>query len=67
LLGHWWYMCRCLCLIVLLLLLHACRCLDKGAQFVLLGSGHCDGEFKAMAEQQFRDHKDIRCVTRHVT
>eukprot|EP00775_Hariotina_reticulata_P004742 gene4742-4992_t len=28
------------------------RCLDRGAQFVLLGSGHCDGEFKAMAEQQ---------------
>jgi hypothetical protein len=47
----------------LLLLLLLRRCLDKGAQFVLLGSGHCDGEFKAMAEQQFRDHKDIRCVT----
>uniref|UniRef100_A0A383VX60 Starch synthase, chloroplastic/amyloplastic n=2 Tax=Tetradesmus obliquus TaxID=3088 RepID=A0A383VX60_TETOB len=38
------------------------RCLDKGAQFVLLGSGHCDGEFKAMAEQQFKDHKDIRLL-----
>jgi len=36
------------------------RCAEKGAQFVLLGSGHCDGEFKAMAEQQFKDHKDIR-------
>lgn len=37
-----------------------CRACEKGAQFVLLGSGHCDGEFKAMAEQQFKDHKDIR-------
>eukprot|EP00882_Tetradesmus_deserticola_P023530 GHRQ01025610.1.p1 GENE.GHRQ01025610.1~~GHRQ01025610.1.p1 ORF type:complete len:301 (+),score=111.07 GHRQ01025610.1:167-1069(+) len=38
------------------------RCQEKGAQFVLLGSGHCDGEFKAMAEQQFKDHKDIRLL-----
>jgi hypothetical protein len=36
------------------------RALDKGAQFVLLGSGHSDGEFKKMAEQQFKDHPDIR-------
>ena len=38
------------------------RCLEKGAQFVLLGSGHSDGEFKAMAQQQFKDHKDVRWV-----
>eukprot|EP00879_Flechtneria_rotunda_P011073 GHRR01011570.1.p1 GENE.GHRR01011570.1~~GHRR01011570.1.p1 ORF type:complete len:636 (+),score=228.04 GHRR01011570.1:282-2189(+) len=38
------------------------RCVDKGAQFVLLGSGHCDGEFRAMSEQQFKDHKDIRLL-----
>lgn len=39
---------------------HCCRCLERGAQFVLLGSGHCDGEFRAMAEQQFKNHPDIR-------
>ncbi|KAF8055587.1 SS4 [Scenedesmus sp. PABB004] len=38
------------------------KCLDRGAQFVLLGSGHCDGEFKKMAEAEFKDHRDVRLM-----
>jgi len=28
---------------------------------VLLGSGHCDGDFRRLAENDFRDNRDVRC------
>jgi starch synthase len=33
-----------------------------GGQFVLLGSGHADGDFRALAEHDFKDSKDARCA-----
>ena len=32
----------------------------EGAQFVLLGSGHADGDFRDMADNDFKDSKDVR-------
>ena len=43
-----------------LLLLLLRRTLEKGGQFVLLGSGHCEGDFKALANGDFKDSKDCR-------
>lgn len=31
-----------------------------GAQFVLLGSGHADGDFRSMADNDFKDSKAVR-------
>ena len=39
------------------------RTAELGGQFVLLGSGHSDGDFKHMADGQFRDSKSVKCVT----
>lgn len=30
-----------------------------GGQFVLLGSGHADGDFRHLAETEFKDHPDV--------
>lgn len=38
------------------------RTKELGGQFVLLGSGHADGEFKAMADGEFKDHPDVRLM-----
>lgn len=32
-----------------------------GGQFVLLGSGHADGDFRGMAENEFRGSDMVRC------
>ena len=34
----------------------------NGAQFVLLGSGHADGDFRGMADNDFKDSKAVRCA-----
>ena len=36
------------------------RTLERGGQFVLLGSGHSDAEFRALAGGDFKDHPDCR-------
>lgn len=36
------------------------RTVQQGGQFVLLGSGHSDGVFKAMASGEFKDHPQAR-------
>lgn len=42
------------------LLRHAVyRTAQLGGQFVLLGSGHADADFKQMAQGDFRDSRDI--------
>ena len=33
---------------------------ERGGQFVLLGSGHGDGDFRALAEGEFKDHPNVR-------
>lgn len=33
---------------------------DRGGQFVLLGTGHADGDFRGMSEGQFRDHPEVK-------
>jgi len=38
------------------------RTVQQGGQFVLLGSGHSDGVFKAMAAGEFKDHPDCRLM-----
>ncbi|KAI8463844.1 MAG: soluble starch synthase [Monoraphidium minutum] len=35
------------------------RTLERGGQFVLLGSGHCDGDFRKLAEGEFKGHPDV--------
>lgn len=35
---------------------------ESGAQFVLLGTGHADGEFKKMAEHEFRNSDRVKCL-----
>ena len=35
---------------------------ELGGQFVLLGTGHADGDFHAMAEHEFKNHKDVRLL-----
>lgn len=32
----------------------------EGGQFVLLGTGHADGDFRAMAEGEFNHHPDVK-------
>lgn len=35
------------------------RTLELEGQFVLLGSGHCDGDFRRLAEHDMRDNRDV--------
>lgn len=35
----------------------------SGGQFVLLGSGHADGDFRALAEGELKDNPSARCAT----
>mmetsp|Transcript_29315 Transcript_29315/g.93806 ORF Transcript_29315/g.93806 Transcript_29315/m.93806 type:complete len:475 (+) Transcript_29315:33-1457(+) len=45
------------------LILHAIRTtVANGGQFVLLGSGHSDGEFKELAAGEFKDSPDCRLM-----
>jgi starch synthase len=32
----------------------------NGAQFVLLGSGHADGDFRGMAENEYKDSDAVK-------
>jgi starch synthase len=45
------------------------RAVELGGQFVLLGSGHADGDFRAMADADFRDSRDVslkvQCLCLH--
>lgn len=36
------------------------RTLELGGQFVLLGSGHCDGDFKKLAATDFANNPDCK-------
>lgn len=36
------------------------RTMATGGQFVLLGSGHADGDFRGMADNDFQNSKDVR-------
>ncbi|EFJ39907.1 hypothetical protein VOLCADRAFT_108446 [Volvox carteri f. nagariensis] len=38
------------------------RTLERGGQFVLLGSGHSDPVFRSLAEGQFKNHPDCRLM-----
>jgi starch synthase len=38
------------------------RTVEKGGQFILLGSGHADGDFRHLAENEFRDHPDVKLM-----
>eukprot|EP01024_Parvocaulis_polyphysoides_P010314 TRINITY_DN13462_c0_g1_i4.p1 TRINITY_DN13462_c0_g1~~TRINITY_DN13462_c0_g1_i4.p1 ORF type:complete len:655 (-),score=114.00 TRINITY_DN13462_c0_g1_i4:290-2254(-) len=38
------------------------RSKELGAQFVLLGSGHADGDFRHMAENDFRNDPDVKLM-----
>ena len=38
------------------------RTLEKGGQFILLGSGHADGDFRQLAEKDFKDHPDVKLM-----
>ena len=38
------------------------RTVEQGGQFVLLGSGHADGDFRALAENEFRDHPNAKLM-----
>lgn len=38
------------------------RTADLGGQFVLLGSGHADGDFRGMAEHDFKGHPNVRLM-----
>ncbi|EIE18024.1 soluble starch synthase [Coccomyxa subellipsoidea C-169] len=38
------------------------RTAELGGQFLLLGSGHADGDFRAMAAQDFKDSPDVRLM-----
>ena len=38
------------------------RTADLGGQFVLLGTGHADGDFRSMAEGQFKDSGDVKLM-----
>lgn len=35
-----------------------------GGQFLLLGSGHADGDFRSMAAHEFSDSPDVRLMVR---
>ena len=35
---------------------------EQGGQFILLGSGHADGDFRHLSENEFRDHRDARLM-----
>lgn len=35
---------------------------ELGGQFVLLGTGHADGDFRGMADGQYNNHPDIRLL-----
>ena len=34
----------------------------QGGQFVLLGSGHADGDFRHLAENDFKDHDQVKLI-----
>ena len=52
-----------LCMQGIHLISHAVyRTLEQGGQFVLLGTGHADGDFRRMQEQDLKDHKDARVL-----
>ena len=38
------------------------RTAELGGQFLLLGSGHADGDFRAMAATDFKDSRDVRIM-----
>ena len=38
------------------------RTVEQNGQFVLLGSGHADGDFRAMAEGDFKGHPHVRLM-----
>ncbi|BDA42114.1 Glycogen synthase 1 [Coccomyxa sp. Obi] len=38
------------------------RTAELGGQFLLLGSGHADGDFRAMAANDFKDSRDVRLM-----
>ena len=38
------------------------RTVEQGGQFVLLGSGHADGDFRALAENEFKDHPNVKLL-----
>lgn len=42
------------------------RTAELGGQFLLLGSGHADGDFRAMAAQDFKDSPDVRLMVRSI-
>eukprot|EP00210_Caulerpa_lentillifera_P005964 g5699.t1 len=35
---------------------------ELNGQFVLLGTGHADGDFRGMAEQEFKDHANVKLL-----
>ena len=38
------------------------RTLEQGGQFVLLGTGHADGDFRHIQDHDLKDHKDARMM-----
>mmetsp|Transcript_2521 Transcript_2521/g.6005 ORF Transcript_2521/g.6005 Transcript_2521/m.6005 type:complete len:195 (-) Transcript_2521:129-713(-) len=38
------------------------RTQEQGGQFILLGSGHADADFRALAENEFKDHPDVKLM-----
>lgn len=38
------------------------RTIEQGGQFVLLGSGHADGDFRAMAEGELKNHSHAKLL-----
>ena len=38
------------------------RTLEQGGQFILLGSGHADGDFRHLAEHDFKDHPEVKLM-----
>jgi len=38
------------------------KTVEQGGQFVLLGSGHADGDFRHLAEHDFKDHPDVKLI-----
>ena len=37
--------------------------IHNGGQFVLLGSGHADGDFRGMADHELKDSKQAKCAS----
>ena len=38
------------------------RTVEKGGQFILLGSGHADGDFRHLAEHEYKDHPQVKLM-----